>query len=157
MSEYVCPGCQANDMADECWHEAKTWELARALAVGLPGGPATWGTDVDRAWAFIDDAEALTPDVGAAPYVVTMLYPEKFAGYSTVGMVNGRHLFVTPDEGEARYIGDFGGRLQIASRDVSTVLSSYLDRLPSHIEYVPVTDLRRLLEPTVQDHENRSQ
>lgn len=118
MSEYVCPGCAANDMAEECWHDENAWALAQALASGLPGGPEAWGTEVDRAWAFIDDAGALSGSVGPAPYAVTMLYPEKFEGYSTAGLVNGRYLFVTPDEGEAEFIGDFGGRFQIVSADV---------------------------------------
>lgn len=111
MSEYVCPGCEKAKMAEECWHDAKTWELAEALSLGLPGGPATWGTPVERAWAFIDDAESLTGRVGDSPYAVVMAHPDQASDYTAVGLVNGRYLFVVPDEGEADFVGDFGDRI----------------------------------------------
>jgi hypothetical protein len=91
-------------MADECWHDEKTWTLAEALSVGLPSGPATWGDPVKRAWAFIDDAEALMGDVGDPPYSVSMFHPVGVAPYTTVGLVNGRYLFAVDEE--ATFIGD---------------------------------------------------
>ncbi|EIC09104.1 hypothetical protein OR221_0812 [Microbacterium laevaniformans OR221] len=116
MSEYVCPGCRANDMADECWHTPRMWSLAEALAEGLPGGPATWGTPVDRAWQFIDDAEGLDGDVGEPPYQVVCFHPEKPEPYTTIGLINGRYLWAMPnDEGDvtAELIGDCGDRVTI--------------------------------------------
>lgn len=104
MSEYVCPGCRDSNMADECWHDEKTWTLAEALSIGLPGGPATWGDPVKRAWAFIDDAEALMGDVGEPPYAVSMFHPGGHAPYTIVGLVNGRYLFAVDEE--ATFIGD---------------------------------------------------
>lgn len=97
---YVCPGCQANGMADDCFHDEKMWALAEALSVGLPGGPAEWGTPVDRAWAFIDDAEALVGSVGNPPYRVGMFHPAGRQSPTTVGVVNGRYLFTVDEEAE---------------------------------------------------------
>lgn len=105
MPEYVCPGCRAHDMADECWHDESMWKLAEALSVGLPGGPATWGDPVERAWQFIDDAEGLAGSVGAPPYSVSMFHVGgRPVAATTIGLVNGRYLF-TVDE-EAQLIGD---------------------------------------------------
>lgn len=104
MAEYVCPGCRAHNMADECWHTPRMWALAEALADGLPGGPATWGTPTERAWAFIDDAEGLDGDVGEAPYTVSMFHPSGSTNYTTIGLVNGRYLFAVDEE--ADFIGD---------------------------------------------------
>ncbi len=112
MSEYVCPGCVANNMAYECWHDQKTWDLAVALSLGLPGGPATWGTADKRAAAFLDDAEALIESVGAPPYSVVMFHPEgRSSNYTVIGLVNGRYLFASDEEAE--FIGDCGARLTI--------------------------------------------
>lgn len=112
MTEYACPGCQAAGMAKECWHDEKTWVLAEALAVGLPGGPAEWGTPVERAWAFIDDAESLIGSVGEPPYAVVMIHPEgRSSNYSAIGLVNGRYLFAVDEE--ADFIGDCGSRITI--------------------------------------------
>lgn len=97
---YVCPGCQANGMAYDCFHDEKMWALAEALSVGLPGGPAKWGTPVDRAWAFIDDAEALVGSVGNPPYRVGMFHPAGRQSPTTVGVVNGRYLFTVDEEAE---------------------------------------------------------
>ena len=119
---YVCPGCAANDIADECWHEPRTWALAEAFSVGLPGGPATWGTAVDRAWAFIADAEALTGDVGEPPYEVRMIHPGGRTSFTTVGLVNGRYLFAADEE--ATFIGDVWdehGRARIVMPDLPTM------------------------------------
>lgn len=102
MSEYVCPGCRAHNM--ECWHTPRMWSLAEALADGLPGGPATWGTPVDRAWAFIDDAEGLDGDVGEPPYAVAMFHPGGSTNYTTIGLVNGRYLFAVDEESD--FLGD---------------------------------------------------
>lgn len=116
MPDYICPGCQKNDMADECWHDQRTWELAQAIAIGLPAGAATWGTEVDRAWAFIDDADALNGRVGEPPYTVVSFHPDTMEPYTTIGLINGRYLWAMPNgEGDctAELIGDCGARVTI--------------------------------------------
>ena len=129
MSEYVCPGCIENNMAKECWHDAKTWELAEAFALGLPGGPAEWGTPVGRAWAFIDDAEALSGSVGEPPYAVTMFHPNGRTNYTTVGLVNGRYLFVVDEEIDL--IGDVWddeGSARLVMREHHSTVQDHLNR-----------------------------
>lgn len=120
MPEYICPGCRANDMTDECWHSERTWRIAEALANGLPGGPAEWGDPTARAWAFIDDADALDGDVGEPPYSVTMFHVGgRPVAATTIGLVNGRYLFMVDEE--AQLIGDVwddDGRARLVTADV---------------------------------------
>lgn len=92
-------------MAYECWHDENMWKLAEALSVSLPGGPATWGDPVERAWQFIDDAEGLAGSVGAPPYSVSMFHVGgKPTAATTIGLVNGRYLFMVDEE--VQLIGD---------------------------------------------------
>jgi hypothetical protein len=91
-------------MAEECWHTPRIWALAEAMSNGLPGGPATWGTPEERAWAFIDDAEGLDGDVGEPPYAVRMFHPNGKTNFTTIGLVNDRYLFAADEETD--FLGD---------------------------------------------------
>ena len=122
MSEYVCPGCRANDMADECWHTPRMWSLAEALADGLPSGPATWGTPVDRAWQFIDDAVAalrphrpsrLPANVLAAVGDTSVALFERKGKGGTVRL----HALPAMAKGQGRLVADDGREIAAGSAD----------------------------------------
>lgn len=106
MSDYVCPGCLSHDMAEDCFHSERDWELAEAMRDGverLHPGPPQW-TPLEGAWNFADDAQAVSDVVGDGPYRVEYSHPRN-AQYDTIGLVNGRWLIGSTDD-VADYIGD---------------------------------------------------
>lgn len=103
MTDYVCPGCAANDNAEDCWHHEAAWPLAQAMRDAVERlhpetsarGQGWEPGSVTGAWYFIDDAEAVYEFVGPAPWDITFTHPGH--GWATVGIVNGRHVIGVED------------------------------------------------------------
>lgn len=130
-TEYICPGCAENGMADECWHTAEMWALATAIRDAVerlhPDANGWEKGSVAGAWAFIDDVDGLGhAEFGEPPYSVTMMHPNPSNDVDAVGVINGRHLFVSrsgDSGGWMEYLGDLGGFLAVPS-DTAGVIAA---------------------------------
>lgn len=115
MSEYICPGCLANDVAEDCYHSEVSWLLAEAMRDGVEQlHPSTndqgWEHgSITGAWYFVDGAMDVISDVGEPPYSITWTHPG--GRYATLGLVNGRHL-IGIEEGEGEAPTDYLGTIE---------------------------------------------
>ena len=125
-TEYVCPGCRAHNIANECWHDERTWALAEAIRDAIkalhPDAPPI--PPIEMAWGFIDDADALNGAVGEPPYTVEAFHPANMDAYTTIALVNSRYLIAVPNaEGDAtaEFIGDCEDRLVIVPESTLSI------------------------------------
>ena len=95
--EYICPGCAAHGMSEDCYHGPLDWVLAEAMLAGVARlHPEPTRNEGPTPWDFVDDAEAVRDHVGEPPYSLTFTHPG--GDWASVGLVNGRYLIGLPDE-----------------------------------------------------------